>query len=436
MNKRILGLALPNIVTNITVPLLGMIDLAIVGHIGNQTHIGAIAIGVTIFNFIYWNFGFLRMGTSGFTAQAYGSRNFAEAMKALTRALSLALSIALILIVLQLPIAHFSFWVIDGSPQMKQLAYNYFRIRIWAAPATLCLYGIKGWFIGMQNARIPMYISLFMNVLNIFLSFLFVLVFHMDIEGVAWGTVLAQYGGLLTAAIYWLVYYRRFLRYFNLKQSLHWAEMLRFFQVNGDIFLRSLCLVSVFTFFPIAGAKMSDEILAINTLLLQFFMLFSYIIDGFAYAGESLTGRYIGANNNHRLKQSIRLLFRWGLALSLIFTIIYAWVGEKLLWFFTNDPAIISAAHPFYGWVLLVPLLGFAAFLWDGIFIGATASKPMRNTMFIATALFFLLYYAFFPLLKNNALWLALLAFLFARSLVQTVYAKRVIFGIKKERCK
>jgi MATE family multidrug resistance protein len=428
MNKHILKLAIPNIITNITVPLLGMVDLAIVGHIGDKTHIGAIAIGTMIFNFIYWNFGFLRMGTSGFTAQAYGARDLSETMKILVRGTLMALCIACLLLVLQRPIAWFALSVVDGSDEMERLASLYFRVRIWAAPATLCLYSLKGWFIGMQNARIPMIIAILINILNIVFSLLFVFGFDMDIVGVAWGTVLAQYGGLLMAILFWLLYYRRFLRYLSLRESIRLSSMRHFFRVNTDIFIRSLCLVSVFTFIPVAGAKMGDTILAVNTLLMQFFIVFSYIMDGFAYAGEALTGKYIGAKDKLNLRMTIRLLFRWGLALSTLFVLCYAFAGENLLWLITNDASIIEHAHRFYWWVLLIPFAGYAAFLWDGIFIGATASKIMRNVMMLSTLLFFIIYVIFSGYLENNALWLALIVFLSARGLFQWLYAPKAIY--------
>ena len=429
MNKRILHLAIPNIITNITIPLLGLIDLAIVGHIGDKTYIGAIAIGTMIFNFIYWNFGFLRMGTSGFTAQAYGARDFTEAMKILVRGITIAFSIAFLLIILQFPIGKFSLFIVEGSEQMEQMAYTYFRIRIWAAPAALGLYAIKGWFIGMQNARIPMFIAILINVLNIGFSLLFVFGFDMSIEGVALGTVCAQYGGLICAVIFWFAYYRRFLTYLNIRESLKLSEMKRFFHVNADIFVRSLCLVAVFTYIPIVGAKMGDTVLAVNTLLMQFFTIFSYIMDGFAYAGEALTGRYIGAKNKTSLRLSIKLIFRWGLGLSVLFVAIYAFAGEKLLCLLTSDIETIKHAHEYYWWVLLVPLSGYAAFLWDGIFVGATASKTMRNTMLMSTVLFFAVYYSFCGWLGNNALWLALILFLIIRGIIQWRYAPKAIYG-------
>jgi MATE family multidrug resistance protein len=382
-----------------------------------------------IFNFIYWNFGFLRMGTSGFTAQAYGARDFSEAMKILVRGITIALGIALLLIMLQIPIGKFSLFIVEGSPQMEQLAYAYFRVRIWAAPATLGLYAIKGWFIGMQNAKTPMYIAIAINILNIVFSLFFVWGLNMGIEGVALGTVLAQYGGLILSGVFWTIYYRKLLVYVKIKDSLKLSEMKHFFHVNADIFVRSLCLVAVFTYIPIAGAKMGDTILAVNTLLIQFFTIFSYVMDGFAYAGEALTGRYIGAKNKYSLRSCIRLLFRWGLGLSMLFVVIYAFGGEKLLYLFTSDVATIEHAHLYYWWVLFVPLSGFAAFLWDGIFIGATASKTMRNAMLLSTAIFFIVYYAFASRLENNALWLALIVFLLARGIIQWLYAPKAIYG-------
>ncbi len=427
-DKRILGLALPNIITNITVPLLGMVDLMIVGHIGDQLHIGAIAIGTMIFNFIYWNFGFLRMGTSGLAAQAYGAKKLQEAISVLVRGMVLAMLIAMVLIIFQYPLGKFSLWLIDGNMQMEDLAYQYFKIRIWAAPATLGMYVIKGWFIGMQNAKTPMMVAIGINVLNILFSLLFVMVFDMQIEGVAYGTLLAQWSGMLISILLWIKYYGKLAKYIHIAESLHWQETKSFFRINSDIFLRSLCLVAVFSFLPIAGAKMGDEILAANTLLLQYFTLFSYIMDGFAYAGESLTGKYIGSREPMVLKRTIRHLFYWGVMLSALFTVVYAFGGDVLLKVFTDKQNIIEASHPYYFWVLMVPFAGFAAFLWDGIYIGATASKEMRNCMFIATLLFFVMYYGLVNFLGNNALWSALIVFLLLRGILQKIYARQAVY--------
>lgn len=427
MNRQILRLALPNIITNITVPLLGMVDIAIVGHIGNASHIGAIAIGTMIFNLIYWNFGFLRMGTSGLTAQAYGAEDWDEAMRIMVRGLAIAVSVALLLILLQYPIARLCELWIDSSENVMQLALLYFYIRIWAAPATLGLYVLKGWFIGMQNSKTPMWIAIIMNIINIVFSLLFVIVWKMGITGVALGTVMAQYSGLLMAIALWFKQYGHFRSRIDIRGSLHIDAMKRFFKVNGDIFLRTLCLVAVFTFIPAISASMGDKILAANTLLMQLFTLFSYIMDGFAYAGESLIGRYTGAKDELMLRKSVRYLLRWGMIITLLFTIIYYFWGEYILAILTNDRTVINTAMEYMTWTILVPITGFSAFLFDGIYIGATASKSMRNIMFVATAAFFIGYYTLAPSLGNDGLWIAFLIFLTLRGGLMWAWNKKVI---------
>lgn len=433
MNKRILGLALPNIITNITVPLLGMVDMSIVGHL-SSTHIGAITIGTSIFNLIYWNFGFLRMGTSGFTAQAYGAGRMDEAVKTLVRACAIALGIALTLIVMQWPLSLVVPVVFEGSGEVMRLALTYFFVRIWAAPATLGLYAVKGWFIGMQDSKTPMWIAIALNCVNIVCSLLFVLVLQWDIAGVALGTVLAQYSGLALG----VVFLRRKLRSERcLRDALRWKDMKKFFKVNGDIFLRTVCLSAVFTFITAASGRMGDEVLAIDALLLQFFTLFSYIMDGFAYAGESLVGRYIGARDGQNLRLSVRLLLAWGLVLTVVFTCLYAAFSQQFLRVFTTDAALIAAAGDYLGWVLVIPVCGFAAFLFDGVFIGATASRTMRNAMFVATAVFFALYFGLKALVPdldthtwNNILWTAFMVYLLLRGLLQGLRVRRDVYVV------
>ena len=447
MNKRILGLALPNIVTNITVPLLGMVDMAIVGHLSGD-HIGAIAIGTQIFNLIYWNFGFLRMGTSGFTAQAFGAERWDETVKILIRASAIALSIAFLIIALQWPISLAVPLIFEGSNHVLGLALTYFFVRIWAAPATLGLYAIKGWFIGMQDSKTPMWIAIALNCVNIVLSLLFVVVLKWDIFGVALGTVLANYTGLLLGIIFLrrkfhCDHHLSILQSFNLssiKAALRWKDMLRFFKVNGDIFLRTLCLSGVFTFITAASSHISDQILAVDALLLQFFTLFSYIMDGFAYAGESLVGRHIGAKQKRHLKLAVRLLILWGMALTVVFTGLYATFGNQFLHIFTDQQEVIEAARKYMYWVLVIPICGFAAFLFDGIFIGATATRTMRNAMFVATAAFFLIYYGlkYYGLHYvghltdhgwNNNLWTAFMVFLILRGLLQAIRVRKDIYS-------
>ena len=421
MNRKILQLAIPSIVSNITVPLLGLVDVAIVGHLGSASYIGAIAVGGMLFNMIYWIFGFLRMGTSGMTAQAYGKRDLTEVVRTLLRAVGVGLLISLGLWILQSPILRGAFVLIDATEEVKRWASLYFNICIWGAPAILGLYGFAGWFIGMQNSRFPMFIAITQNIVNIAASLCFVFVLGMKVEGVALGTLIAQYAGLFMAFALWLKYYGRLKAYIDWNGLWGGEEMRRFFSVNSDIFFRTLCLVAVTTFFTSTGARQGDVILAVNTLLMQLFTLFSYIMDGFAYAGEALAGRFIGAKNDVGLRRCIRLLFLWGIGLSLSFTILYAFLGRDFLGLLTNDTSVIKASGDYFYWVLAIPLCGFSAFLWDGIFIGATATRQMLYSMLVASATFFIIYYLFYRSMGNHALWMAFLGYLSLRGGMQWI---------------
>lgn len=427
INKQILHIAIPSIVSNITVPLLGLVDVTIVGHLGSASYIGAIAVGGMLFSMIYWIFGFLRMGTGGLTAQAYGSHNLKEATRILQRSIAVSMLLALALLILQYPIRVIAFLIIDASPDVRQLAASYFHICIWGAPATLGLYGFTGWFIGMQNSRFPMFIAITQNIVNIAASLFFVFALGMKVEGVALGTLIAQYAGLLMAYLLWLRYYRPLRRYVDRKHIFERNAMVRFFQVNRDIFLRTLCLVAVTVFFTSTGAAYGDVTLAVNTLLMQLFTLFSYIMDGFAYAGEALTGKNIGANNRTALRLTVRNLFGWGLALALAFTLLYGIGGKGFLRLLTNDESVILASATYFYWVLAIPLVGFSAFLLDGICIGATATRLMLRAMIVASAGFFLVYYGFRSSLGNHALWMAFILYLLLRGVVQAILSRRLI---------
>ena len=420
-SQRILHIAIPSIISNITVPLLGLIDVTIVGHLGSASYIGAIAVGGMLFNMIYWIFGFLRMGTSGLTAQAYGAHDLKEVTRILLRSTGISLMLALALLILQYPIRLIAFELIDTSAEVQQLATLYFHICIWGAPATLGLYSFSGWFIGMQNSRFPMFIAITQNIVNIVASLLFVFVFGMKVEGVALGTLIAQYAGLFMAYLLWLRYYRPLRKYISRKQLFTHDAMKRLFQVNRDIFLRTLCLVAVTVFFTSTGAAFGDVVLAVNTLLMQLFTLFSYIMDGFAYAGEALTGKYIGAGNRQELQRTIRHLFGWGIALSLAFTLLYGIGGKEFLGLLTNEQSVISASGDYFYWVLAIPLAGFAAFLLDGICIGATSTHIMLKAMVVASGSFFLIYYSQHNVLHNHALWLGFIVYLALRGIMQAL---------------
>jgi MATE family multidrug resistance protein len=392
-------------------------------------YIGAVALGGMIFSFIFWAFGFLRMGTSGFTAQAYGQRNFAEAGNILVRAVATAFGGGLLLILLQWPISWAAFSIVHASLPVEELARKYFSIRIYAAPATLFIYAVTGWFIGMQNARMPMILAISVNVLNVLLSLIFINVLKLGSNGVAWANVISQYSGLLLGLFLLSFYRSKIAKKVLLSEALNRHAFKRFIHVNKDIFIRTLCLIFTLSFFTTQSANTSDTILAVNTLLFQFFYFFSYFVDGFAYAAEALAGRYIGAGNRIMLAKVIRRLFIWGGAIALIFSVVF-WVGGHLiLKLLTNDPATIHAAGPFMFWVVLIPAITFAAFIWDGIYVGATASKAMRNSMVIITTIIFLpAYYLLEPALGNNGLWLAMMLFMGARGVFLTVMAPKSVY--------
>jgi len=427
MDRKIFRLAIPNIITNITVPLLGMIDMAVAGRLGSAVFIGAIALGANIFNMIYWNFGFLRMSTSGFTAQAYGARNMPEAMNVFIRSLVIGLGIGVLIVLLQYPIGEFAFALIRSGPESVSHVESYFRIVIWGAPAVLGMYAFKGWFIGMQNARIPMFIAILNNLLNIILSVLFVFGFGMKIEGIALGTVLSQVISIMVAAAFWWRYYRRLRKYIRKETIWDKRSIRSFFRVNADVFVRTFLLTLVTTFFTFASSGMGEITLAVNALLMQFFMLFSYFMDGFAYAGEALTGRFVGAGNLKALKLMLKRIFFWGWMVSITAVVIYAIFPNQLLHILTNDNQIIESTKDFMFWTVLIPLTGFAAFLWDGIFIGATASKQMRNAMIISSLLFFVCYFIVTPLWGNNGLWLSFILYLLGRGVLQTIWSKKAL---------
>ena len=428
MNKAILRLAIPFIISNLTVPVLGMVDLALLGHLESEVYIGAIALGGMIFNIIYWGFGFLRMGTSGFTAQAFGRTDEREAMLVLGRSGFVALAGGALILILQYPIALLSFWIMDGSPEVEALAREYFLIRVYAAPATIMLYAFSGWFLGMQNARYPMVVAIAVNLLNVGFNFYFIYGLDMKHDGVALGTVLAQYSGLALATMLFFRKYRAYLVHLQFKAMMQVRAMKEFFLVNSDIVIRTLLLLFAFSFFTNQSAKIGNEVLAVNTILLQYLFIFSYFIDGFANASEALVGKYFGAGNKADLRDVIRRIFLWGIYISVPFSLSYLIAGKNLLYLLTDQPDIIEKASGYLFWIAMVPLVTFAAFIWDGVYIGATATAAMRNAMIVSTLLVFLpAYYLLIGPLGNHGLWLAMMLFMAARGVMLTVFYRRAI---------
>ena len=430
MHKEILSLAIPSIVTNITVPLLGLVDVAIVGHMGDASYIGAIAVGTMMMNVICWLFGFLRMGTSGMTSQAYGRGDSKEAATILFQAIALGAAIGILFVLFQPLLLRLFLFFMRPSDEIRAFASVYFHVCVFGLPAALVMYGLTGWFIGMQDTRTPMMVSIFQNIVNIMTSLLLVYVFGMKVEGVALGTLTAQYSGLLLALYIlrrkYASHYQLLFSQFTLKpgdySSFSYKHTLnRFFRVNRDIFLRTLFLVAVNAAFTSVGSRQGDVILAVNTLLFQFFTLYSYIMDGFAYAGEAICGKYYGAGNAPSFHACIRRLFAWGVIMTVVYTAAYYFGANDILHVLSNEQTVIEASEPYLLWVALIPVAGMGAFIWDGVFIGITDSRGMLLSCFVAAIVFAIILSLFFTAMGNHALWLALLSYLLARGIMQTI---------------
>ncbi len=430
MNREIIRLAIPNIISNVTVPLMGIASTAIAGHWGSDSAatIGALAIGASIFNFIYWNCSFVRMGTSGLTAQAYGAKDFAECTTMLARALLVAFVIGLVILALQWPLGELALYIMKGDPMTR----DYFYARIWAVPAGILLFGFNGWFTGMQNAVIPMATAIVVNLIHIGCSFLFAFGLDLGIVGIAYASVLAQYIGVGLSLLLLWVRYRHLLTAINWRRVIDFEPMRNFFLINRDIMIRTLCNVIVYTFFTAASARMGDaNILAVNTLLMQLFTLFSYMTDGFAYAAEALTGRFIGAREPLHLRLCINRSMAWSVAIALLFVTGYIFGWRELLTLFVDEEQaasgeILDLAARYVAWVVMIPLFCAVPFALDGIMIGATESRVMRNSMVLATIAFFTLYYAGLPLIGNNALWAAFTLYMLCRGAFQYLLTNRL----------
>ena len=444
INKSILKLAVPSIIANITVPLVGMADVAIAGHLNANaaTLIGGIAIGSMLFDLLYWNFGFLRVGTGGLAAQAYGRGDRKDCAGILARALAMSMAIAVVLLAVQWIFVKAAFLVVECTPEVRELASRYFFIRIWAAPATLSLMALKGWFIGMQDSVSAMICDIIVNVVNIAMSVFLALgltigsttlIPSIGFSGIAAGTVTAQWTGLLTALSIVFFKYRRstisHLDKDDVKLIFDGAETRRFFSMNSNLFVRSLCFIAIYIGYTIISARYGDTLLAVSSILMKLLMIFSYFTDGFAYAGEALTGRYIGAKDAANVRATVKWTFVWSMGLALLFIGIYHFGGNSLLHAMTSDESVISAARGYMPWLLLMPIVGCAAFTWDGIFIGATASREMRNSMLWSVVAFAAVYFAGVLILNpmqgvqyEKAAMHFLMAAYFAHLVARTVY--------------
>ncbi len=424
INREILAIAVPSIVTNITTPLLALMDVVIVGHMGGADYIAAIAVGGTIFNMIYWLFGFLRMGSGGLSARAHGASDHRESNLVLFRGLIIAAGASLLLLLLQVPILRIALELLEAKGSTGELTSTYFLILIWGAPASLATYVINGWLLGKKNATYPMIISFVINISNIVVSLVLVYLFNFKVEGVAIGTLVAQWLGVLCGILLTIRKYNPQLP--PVSELMERAGLRRFFSVNTDIFFRTLCLIAVTVWFTRMGGSQGTVILAVNTLLMQFFILFSYFMDGFAYAGESLCGNLLGQGDMATLKRCINALFLWSAVMVIVFTIVYALGGELIMGLISDDENVIISAKEYFAWAIAIPAVGFAAFTWDGVFIGATRTREMLLSMIASTVVYFSVLHFTFPAMGNHGLWLSFISYLLTRGIVLTLLRHRL----------
>lgn len=414
---------------------MGLVSSLIVGlDSGTAAAIGALNLGVYIFNFIYWNCSFIRMGTSGLTAQAYGAGDFHETTAMLARAVVISLGLSASVLIFQRPLGEFSLWLMGGD----EVVASYFYARIWAVPAGILLFGLYGWFVGMQNGVIPMAISITVNTLHVLVSWWFVFHLKMGIVGIGYASVVSQWIGLALAIILIFIYFRKTFTKIVLREVLDISSMKRFFKVNGDIIVRTFCNVGVYTFFAAASNKMGEggtsdaAILAVNSTLMQLLMLFSYMNDGFAYAAEALTGRFIGAKDIFSLKKCLRYCVVWTFATAFIAIGLYLVSWEWLFSIFLSNGTeqelanVLAVAKEYLGWIIVIPLFAALPFMLDGVYAGATLTRAMRNSMLFATIIFFVVFYALKPVMGNDALWLAFLLYIIFRLVLQYFMADRL----------
>ena len=454
-------MAVPSILANITIPLVGLVDTAIVGHISDASAIGGIAIGTMLFDLLYWNFGFLRVGTSGLTAQAYGREKThhdsphegrgSEVGSLLFRSLRVALIGALACIAIQWLFVKGVLALVPCSAEVAAFAERYFFVRIWAAPATLSLMALKGWFIGMQDTVSPMATDILVNVVNMLASYVLAVYTPLGGVGVAWGTLIAQYAGLVLAIGILGKKYQLTLSLCregwggscaSRRGSCEGRGGSSLFRLNSQLFVRSLCFMVVYVGFTSLASKYGDTELAVSAILMKLFMLFSYFVDGFAYAGEALVGKQIGemkvsaagqgspsASLVSRLRSVVVALFAWSLGVGAVFTLVYALWGNGCIGMMTDDAAVRAAAMPYMGWLIAMPIVSTLAFMWDGVYVGAAAGKEIMIAMIWAAVAFVAGYVATEPLWGVQALYVGYFAHLLARVIYLTAKWRRVIMN-------
>lgn len=432
-HQRVLTLVMPIILMGLSTPLLGIVDTAVIGQLGDASLIGAVAVGALIFTFLFWAFGFLRMGTTGLTAQAYGANNASEIRAALGRALLIAGIAGAGLLLLQLPLKWVAFDLVQGSGAVEQEAQTYFSIRMWSAPFTLANYAVLGWLVGMQQTRLAMVLQIFLNGVNASLDALFVLNFNWGVAGIAAGTLIAEIATAFVGVGIALTLLRNYEGRWNWKIVSAWEKISATLSVNRDIMIRTLVLLLAFSFFTMEGARQGDTVLAVNAVLMQFVSFSAFFLDGFAFGAEALVGAAMGARHQNQFSRAVWLTSLWALILSVLLSGSFLLLGGFWIDFLTTSPEVRESARTYLPWAALMPFISVACFQLDGIFIGATRAREMRNASFVSTGAFFFFWYVLLPF-GNHGLWAALALFNITRAFALGRYYPKLLTGLAAKR--
>lgn len=426
-HRKIWALAGPIILSNLSIPLVGAVDTAVVGHLAEPQAIGAVALGALIFSFLFWGFGFLKMGTTGFIAQAYGANNQQALSATLARVILLALGFGCITVLLSYPLIQLALYLLDSSTQIESLTANYAYIRIWSAPATLCTYVFTGVFIGMHNTRKVLLLLLVLNLSNILLDIIFVVGFNMGVEGVALATLIAEY--IAAACGFYLLrdQIKTVLKQFSWSKIIERNAITLLMKANSDIFIRTLCLVFSLSYFTAQSAKMGEVVLAANVILLHLQSIMAYGLDGFAHAAEALTGSAYGAKKRDEFIRAVKLTSLWAFVIAACICVLYFLFGEMMIGLFTNIDKVLVSAKTYLPWMVVAPIISIWSFQLDGIFIGASYTKEMRNAMIASMLIYLALLQLLIPQWGNHGLFLGLSLFMLIRAITLGFYYPRII---------
>jgi len=413
------------ILSNISVPLLGMVDTGVTGHLESSTYLGAVAIGGTIFTFLYMGMNFLRMGTTGIAAQSYGAGDNDGLRVSLGQALIVSLAIAVAILVLQIPIGRAALTLLGGDAETQQHATTYFSIRVWSAPGTLANFALVGWFLGLQNARIPLFIFLTINITNIVLDLVFVVGLGMKVEGVALASVIAEYSGLLVGGAFAVGALRSHAGHWPMARLTNLSAYKAFFAVNANLFVRTMALLFAFGFITAQGARLGPAILAANAVLMNFQNLTALGLDGLAHAAEAMVGKAVGQKDHESLRHTVRLTLKWSVLFAVGFTLVYVVTGPLIVRILTNLQGVRETAMVYLPWLVASPLISVWCFLYDGVYVGMTRAREMRNIMLVSTFAVFLPTWYITQPFGNHGLWFSLLVFLASRGIGMHLGYKR-----------